>query len=78
MTTAPQNLDVQGQIKMSREQTRTWIAKGIFILFVLLIIIIIAISCWKNKELSEYNLIISPLVGLLGVILGFYFGKESD
>ncbi len=73
-----QKLDVTGEIKINREHTRTWIAKGIFILFVVLVLILILISCLKNTSLSDYNIILSPLVGLLGVILGFYFGKESE
>ena len=73
-----ENLDVNGQIKIARENTRKWIAVGILMIFCFVLGAVIIISCWKDKSLSDYNLLITPFIGLLGVILGFYFGKDTE
>lgn len=75
-----------------RESVRTWIASGLTALFIALAIISLVIG-WDvarntTRDLNEVAVLIgavlSPTIGLLGAILGFYFNeknkklKESD
>lgn len=66
-----------GEIKKSRENTRSWIAKAITLMFALVIVVMFCFV-YQNKELENFNIVISSLSGLVGVILGFYFGKEVE
>jgi hypothetical protein len=75
----PENLrDIKGQITLSREGTRTWLAKSVVYIFIIVLLIITCIGIFTDIKLDSYNFIISPLSGLLGVVLGFYFAKEND
>lgn len=63
------------EIKKVRENTRSWIAKVIILIF-LAVIIVSCLLIFLNKPFNDFNSIISSLSGLVGVVLGFYFGKN--
>ena len=69
---------VSDNISMSQERTRTWLAKGTFVFFAVLLIIVTLLSFILDKEyFLLFDSTISGLTGLMGIILGFYFGSKS-
>ena len=66
-------------ISMSQEKTRTWLAKGLFIALTGLIGVVIVFSFFKDaSSLALYDTAISGLIGLMGIVLGFYFASKSN
>jgi len=68
-------------VELNQEMTRGWLAK-LFVIFFMGIVIVFLIFLIFSKEVSieKSNLIattiLSPLVGIFGVVIGFYFGKK--
>lgn len=69
--------DVPGKIAASQEMTRTWLAKASFIGGGLLLIVSMMLPLFTNLRTSDVVVYISPVIGLLGVVLGFYFGQKT-
>lgn len=67
-------------IELQREVTRSWLASGLIALLaaVCLMIVIFAFNS-GSKEITDQimNGILSPLVAIVGSVVGFYFGARS-
>jgi hypothetical protein len=64
-----------------REQVRGWIAIGLTLLVAALVITSLAsvLGGWMRvDDLGKIaSVLISPLLGLLGAFVGFYYGEQS-
>lgn len=69
--------DVPGKIAASQEMTRSWLAKAAFLGGGILLLISMLLPVFSNLTASDVAVYISPIVGLMGVILGFYFGQKT-
>lgn len=69
--------DVKGRVTLSREETRTWLAKGVVFIFAGTLVVAGLADVFTETRFDDFNILISALSGLFGVVLGFYFGKES-
>lgn len=69
--------DLESKITTTREGTRSWLAKASIFLLFAAIIIFSVIKVFSSKDLNDFNVIFSTVSGFVGVILGFYFGKEK-
>lgn len=64
---------IAGTIKKSQEKTRTWIAQAIVYIFSIVTVIMFIPAVNSDHRI---DFIYSSLVGIVGVIVGFYFGKK--
>lgn len=72
------NVTLEDNISWSQEKTRVWLAKGIFTALVLVIITVLILSFFVDTNNSKvFNSVISGLMGLLGIVLGFYFAQNK-
>lgn len=69
-------------IQYRQETTRAWIAGGLLALLAVLIIatfwsILFGKAEWSNIK-DPVSYLLTLLVGLVGTVVGFYFGARSD
>lgn len=82
-----QSLDSQGQAKIadlitqSQEDTRRTIALGLLALLAVLVaaavVIIFRTNISETRSKDLLGLILGPVVGLVGTVVGFYFGAQT-
>jgi len=68
------------EIGLRRERTRDWMALGLIGLLVLMFVgtfIALIVGAVVVHELKELSIFIAPLVGLVGPVIGFYFGRAA-
>jgi len=73
-----QNYNTKGKIAEKREHTRSWLAKmSLVCFFILLIVCLFLITFFKidTSLSSQIQAIISAFASIVGVVLGYYFGK---
>ena len=70
-------ISVADNISLSQEKTRSWLAKGLFWSVVGLIILTVVLSFFTKINETILATAISGLMGLLGAVVGFYFGSKS-
>jgi len=68
---------VDGTVKLKREETRTWLTKCLFLLSALVFTFSILMPVFTDSVHSDFMPYITAVTGLLGVILGFYFGRHN-
>ena len=69
--------DTNGKLLASQEVTRSWLAKAAFIGGGFLLLVSLLLPVFSSLKSSDLSVYVSPIVGLLGVVLGFYFGQKS-
>lgn len=69
--------DVPGKIAASQEMTRSWLAKAAFAGGGILLLVSMFIPVFTDLKASDIAVYISPIIGLMGVVLGFYFGQKT-
>jgi|GEM_PF-6267569 len=61
-----------------REETRSYIAKGLVLLLVAVALALIGLTAWGKLSIDEAKdlagAVLSPLIAVTGTALGFYFG----
>jgi hypothetical protein len=71
------------QIEVAQEKTRGWLA---FSLMALLAVLVITLAYAGIQRIDPFDLealglllsgLLSPVIGLLGTVMGFYFGQQS-
>ena len=71
----------EGWVVHYRERARGWVTAAlVFLLSVILLYPMIAIPAgWVSLEQAEglLSLLVSPITGILGAVIGFYFGTSS-
>jgi lipopolysaccharide export LptBFGC system permease protein LptF len=63
-----------------QETTRGWLAKGIFLLFAVVILVILGAAVFTRLDSDKLNFLLSVLsaiTGTLGFVMGFYFGQNQ-
>lgn len=67
--------DVNGKISASQEMTRTWLAKALFVGVGIVFLVSMFTPVFTKLEYTDK--FVTPVTGLLGVVLGYYFGKQN-
>ncbi len=70
-----------GDVPIAQEKVRGYLAIGLLILFGLVLLISLAYALWGNMTNEKTDLIkylVSGLVGMLGVVIGFYYGQNTS
>jgi hypothetical protein len=82
-TTRPSGPSIGDKIAAGRERTRGWLAAALVGLLVLLDATILILAVAKIRPLDHDLLailmagVVSPVVALVGTMLGFYFGEKA-
>lgn len=74
-------VDVGDEIAQSRERTRGWLAVTVMVLLTLVVAVIlryIYVETGNDSAKLMITGIFTPIIGIAGTVLGFYFGKPSD
>jgi hypothetical protein len=82
------NVELQGDsnppagssIPEKQEDTRGWLAKGVFILlslFVFAIFLAVVFLDITQEKLTILLSVFSGITGILGFVMGFYFGQNQ-
>jgi hypothetical protein len=62
-------------------KTQEWIRSGLAVALVLLLAAVILLPLWRAKDIAAekelLQTLLSPLVGLVGAVVGFYYGRRS-
>jgi hypothetical protein len=73
-----ESIDPGNQIALSQEKTRTWLAKFLAVFIVVFVTVVVILSiCFHDKSYYViFDAAITGLIGLLGGVIGFYFGGK--
>ena len=66
----------------AREQTRGWLAGGILAIFFIEILLFFGLAYFHEMAMADIKelaiIMFTPSIGILGTVLGFYFGSQRS
>jgi hypothetical protein len=71
----------ESDVQVVRERFRGWVAVGLIAALVFVILVMTVTGTQQIKSMSDIEqfvgAILTPLVGLVGTVVGFYFGEKA-
>ena len=71
------SFSTKDNISLSQERTRSWLAKGLFWAVIALIALAVILAFFTKINEVILGTAVSGFMGLLGTVIGFYFGSKS-
>ncbi len=69
-----------GSVPEAQEKVRGKLAIGLLVLFAAVLLLSIVYTLWGNITSEKSDLIkylVSGLIGMMGVVIGFYYGQNT-
>jgi len=70
----------QPSIPERQETTRGWLAKAFFYLLAIVVVsgvVYIFFGATTPEKINTLEFLVSSLIGIVGVVIGFYFGQNT-